>query len=364
MKDYYQVLGVDRAASTDEIKRAFRRLARETHPDANPDDPHAEARFREIAEAYEVLSDPQKRSAYDRGGTFDVGDLFSSVGGLDDLIRQFFGGSGFGPFGGEVRRGPQRGPAVAAQVTLTLAEAGFGAEKEIAYRAPAACRACEGSGAYAGYAPETCGRCGGRGAVQMSRATILGSITTMTECPECRGRGEVISHPCDECRGSGVVDEARTVTVEIPAGVENGTRLRLSGRGGAGDRGGPPGDLFVEIRVEDDPRFERFGDDLAHSVHVGIAAAALGTSAAIPLLDGGFHELEIPPGTQPGTVFRIPRAGMGRLRRRGRGDLLVEIRVEVPEKLTADEEDALRAFAELRGESPAAGGKRRRRRKR
>jgi molecular chaperone DnaJ len=364
MKDYYQVLGVERAASTEEIKRAFRRLARETHPDANPDDPHAEARFREIAEAYEVLSDPQKRSAYDRGGTFDVGDLFSSVGGLDDLIRQFFGGSGFGPFGGDVQRGPQRGPAVGAQVSLTLAEAGFGTEKEIAYRAPASCPTCEGTGAAAGHAPRTCSRCGGRGAVQMSRATILGSITTMAECPECRGRGEVISHPCDECRGSGVVDEARTLAVEIPAGVESGTRLRLSGRGGAGERGGPSGDLYVEIRVEDDPRFERFGDDLAHTVNVGIAEAALGTSAVIPLLDGGSHDLDVPAGTQPGTVFRISREGMGRLRRRGRGDLLVEIRVEVPATLSAEEEDALRTFAGLRGESPAVGGKRRRRRKR
>jgi molecular chaperone DnaJ len=362
MKDYYQILGVARDAAAEDIKRAFRRLARETHPDANPDDPGAESRFREIAEAYEVLSDSQKRAAYDRGGTVDVGDLFSTFGGLDDLIRQFFGGAGFSPFGGAARGGPRSGPNVVAALDLALAEAGFGVSREISYHAPATCPDCAGVGAEAGHVPETCSECGGRGAVQMSRATFLGSVMTVAECPRCRGRGEVITHPCATCRGAGVVDSERRVTVEIPGGVESGTRLRLSGRGGAGERGGPAGDLYVEIRVLPDERFERFGADLGHPVEIGIAQAALGHTVEIPLLNGASRDLEIPAGTQPGTVFRIPREGMERLRRRGRGDLLVEVRVHVPEDLTEDEAEALRGFAAMRDEAFHDIRRRRRRR--
>ncbi len=362
MNEYYDLLGVPRDASQDDIKKAFRRLARDTHPDANPDDPEAEAKFRKVAEAYEVLSDPQRRAAYDRGETFVGQDLFSSFGGLDDILRQFFGGgAGFGGFG-SVRTGPARGADVAVRMQLDLAEAATGVSREITFRAADRCSVCEGSGSEPGYSPVTCQTCGGRGQVQARRDTFLGSMMTVAPCSQCRGQGTIIEHPCHECRGAGLVEGQRTITVEIPAGVDDGTRLRLTGRGGAGNPGAPAGDLYVEVRIAPDERFERVGEDLRHLVSIGMAEATLGTSVAVPLVDGGTEDLEIPSGTQPGTIFRLGNMGMPRLRRRGRGDLYVEVVVEVPEKLNAEEEDALRRFAEIRGERPAEPRRRRRRR--
>ncbi|MCP3994550.1 MAG: DnaJ domain-containing protein, partial [bacterium] len=238
MKDYYEILGVSRDATQDEIKKAFRQLARDTHPDANPDDPEAEARFREIAEAYEILSDPQRRSAFDRGEQFGAGDLFSNFGGLDDILQQFFGG-GFGGFGGSGRRGPSRGSDIGVTVEMTLAEAAIGASRKIDVVAPERCPSCSGSGSEPGHDPRRCPTCNGAGQVQVARQTMLGQMMTVTDCTTCRGRGEIIESPCKTCSGSGRLDSERTLTVEIPAGVDDGTRLRLSGRGGVGERGAP-----------------------------------------------------------------------------------------------------------------------------
>ncbi len=360
MKDYYEILGVARDASQDEIKRRFRTLARETHPDANPDDPAAEERFREIAQAYEVLSDPQKRAAYDRGETFG-GDLFSQFAGLDEILQQFFGGVGGFGFGfGGARRGPRRGRDVGAVAQLTLDEAAAGASREVRFVAPEACGVCSGSGATPGTAPHRCQTCGGAGQVQVSRSTFLGSMMTLSECATCRGSGQVIDDPCETCRGAGRIDDERTLTVDIPAGVDDGTRLRLSGNGGAGERGAPAGDLYVEVRVSADERFDRIGDDLRHRIRLGLTEATLGAEITVPLLGNGSMEVDIPPGTQPGTVFRLSRQGMPRLRRRGHGDLLIEVEVVIPSDLTAEQEDALRTYGDLRGESPAAAQRKRR----
>jgi molecular chaperone DnaJ len=362
MKDYYEILGVARDATQDEIKKAFRKLARDTHPDANPDDPKAEERFREIAEAYEILSDPQRRGAFDRGEQFGAGDLFSNFGGLDDILQQFFGG-GFGGFGGTRRRGPQRGSDIGVAVDLTLAEAATGVSRTIDVAAPERCPACGGSGAEPGHDPRRCPTCNGVGQVQVARQTMLGSMMTVTDCSTCRGRGEIIDDPCKMCSGQGRIDSERSLAVEIPAGVDDGTRLRLSGRGGVGERGAPPGDLYVQVRIAAHADFTRLGSDLHHTIRIGIAEATLGKAVSVPLVDGSETEIDIPAGTQSATVFRLSRQGMPRLQRRGRGDLLVEVEVVVPTDLSVEQEEALRSFAELHGEEPADGKRRKRKRR-
>ncbi len=360
MVDYYEVLGLSRDATQEEIKRAFRRKARETHPDANPGDPDAEHRFREAALAYEVLSDPQRRAAYDRGGLVEAGDLFSSFAGIDDLLSRFFGGGfGFG-FGGQA--GPAAGEDAGVVVELTLAEAASDAARQVRYRARVACGTCGGDGAAPGSSPAICDRCAGRGQVRVTRQTFLGAAMTIAPCDKCRGRGRIVTSPCPECGGAGAISDEVTIGVEIPAGVEDGARLRLTGRGSVGEPGGRPGDLYVEIRVLPDPRFERHGADLVHRVRLGLAEAALGTSLKVPTVDGEDMDLEVPRGTQPGTVFKLSRLGMPRLRRRGRGDLLVEMQVVVPTNLSPAQEAALRAFAAA-GESGGEEAPRPRRRR-
>lgn len=358
MTDYYELLGVERDASQAEIKAAFRRLARSTHPDANPGDPHAEARFREIAQAYEVLSDPQRRAAYDRGDAFDVSNLFSSFAGIEDLLGSFFGG-GF-TAGSRVR--VQRGRDVVVATSISLDEAASGTEREVSFRTEGSCGACGGTGAQVGSSAETCGRCAGQGVVRVTRRTMLGDMATITSCDACRGTGQVIADPCPVCSARGVVVEDRTITVQIPAGVGHGARLRLTGRGGSGENGAASGDLYVDISVDPDDRWRREGDDLVHTLRIGIAAAALGTRSQIPMIGGGSMDLDIPAGTQPGTVLRIRGAGMPRLRRRGNGDLLVEVEVVVPTELTPEAEAALHALAETEGVDVSRKGRRRRRR--
>ncbi|MDJ0953578.1 MAG: molecular chaperone DnaJ [Acidimicrobiia bacterium] len=362
MKDYYEILGVPREASQDDIKKAFRKLARDTHPDANPDDPGAEARFREIAEAYEILSDPQRRAAFDRGEQFGAGDLFSNFGGLDDILQQFFGG-GFGGFGGARPRGPQRGSDIGANVDMTLAEAATGVSRKIDVMAPERCPTCVGSGAEPGHDPRRCPTCNGVGQVQVARQTMLGQMMTVTDCSTCRGRGEIIDSPCKSCSGAGRIDAERTLNVEIPAGVDDGTRLRLSGRGGVGERGAPSGDLYVQVRIAPDPNFTRVGNDLLHKITLGLSEAALGKKVAVPLVDGSSTEVDIPAGTQSATVFRLNKQGMPRLQRRGRGDLLIEVDVAVPTDLSAEAEDLLREYAALQGEEPVEARRRRRKRR-
>ena len=355
--DYYELLGVARDASAEDIKKAFRRVARETHPDANPDDPTAEARFKEVAEAYEVLKDPERRRRYDRGETFDIGDLFGAggFGGFEDILRSVFGdGSVFGQ--GRPQQ-QSRGRDVLARVNVSLEEACFGVEANVSFRTNVSCEVCSGSGAKPGTDRITCPTCQGAGAVRVQRRGILGTMMTVATCETCTGTGEVVSDPCERCTGVGIVPSDREVSVEIPPGVDNGTRLRLNREGEAAGRGGQPGDLFVEIRVQPDERFVRDGAELIHNVNIGIAEASLGTTIEIPLIDGKTHELDIPAGTQPGWATAIRGEGMSRLGRRGRGDLVVAVAVEVPADLSREERELLKRFAELRGEKTT--GKRR-----
>ncbi len=356
MKNYYEILGVGRDASPEDIKRAFRRLARETHPDANPDDPTADARFREVAEAYEVLSDPDKRARYDRGDTIDFSNLFG--GTLDDLLRSVFGDSGlFGSAGRTAARRRGRDVLVAAEVDLV--EAFGGVTEAVSFTGMVTCETCHGRGTAEGTHAETCGTCQGNGVLRTARSSVFGQVMQMVECSACAGSGQVIPEPCASCRGAGAIRGTRRLNVDIPAGVDTGTRLRLSGSGESGGRSGTPGDLYVEVHVRPDPRWHRDGAHLAHRASIGIAEAALGSSITVPLIDGGEEEIALDAGTQPGTVIRLAGQGMTRVGRRGRGDLLVEVAVRVPTSLTSEQEEALRAYSDVADEHPVEARKRR-----
>ena len=349
MADHYTTLGVTRDASPDEIKRIYRKLARELHPDANRDNPDAEDRFKSITHAYEVLSDPQKRQRYDTFGDERSGAAnFSDFGGISDLFSTFFGG-GFG--GGGARRGPTRGSDILAEVGLTLEEAAEGAEREVEVTTLAECPDCHGNGAAPGTFPVTCSECGGTGELREVRRTMLGNMITATTCPKCRGAGEEIVDRCKNCAGTGRVQVTDVLTVQIPPGVDDGAQLRVSGRGEAGARGGSSGDLYVAIRVEEHPIFRRAGADLGCEVPVPMTIAALGGTIEIPTLEGP-EPVDIEPGTQAGEVIRLKGKGMPRLQgRRGRGEVVALLRVETPTDLTEEQEDLLRRFAELRSEA-------------
>lgn len=348
-RNYYEVLGVSRDATGEEIKKAFRRIARATHPDSNGGDPESAAAFREAAEAYEVLSDPERRRRYDRGDSIDLSDLFGGMGGLDDLLRSVFGdGSPFG--GGPRSTRPSRGRDILVRVEVDLAGAAFGTESAVEFRSRTTCVTCAGTGSESDEGHSTCPECGGTGSVRATRRSLFGTMMTVGTCPTCEGEGTLVTEPCSVCRGLGSVEGDTSVTVEIPPGVTTGTRLRLSGRGESGGRSGPSGDLYVEILVAPDARFERREDDLVHHRPIGIAEATLGTKVSVPLIEGGESEVLIPPGTQPGSVFTLPGLGMTRLGRRTRGDLHLVVSVEVPQSLTAEEEEILRQWAGLRGE--------------
>jgi molecular chaperone DnaJ len=355
MKDYYQILGVAREATPEEIKKAFRSLARETHPDANPNDPEAEARFRDIAEAYEVLSDQGKRARYDRGETFGGQDLFSQFGGLEDILQQFFGGNfgGFGGgFGGGGRRGPARGQDVAVRLEIELVDAATGIDRDVTFSGPVRCTTCDGSGAKPGTETITCSTCGGQGRVQAARQTMFGTMMSVVDCPDCSGVGTRVEDPCEDCSGEGRRSGERSLTVEVPAGVATGTRLKLSGKGASGQRGAASGDVYVDLLVKEDERYQRVGDDLHHRITVGFTEATFGTEVKVPLIDGDSEALDIPPGTQPETVYRLGKKGMPRLQRRGRGDMLVHVEVPVPTDLNDTQEELLRSYADDRGEQP------------
>jgi molecular chaperone DnaJ len=358
MSDYYATLGVPRDASEQDIKRAFRRIARESHPDANPGEGEAAERFREAAEAYEVLSDPQRRAAYDRGDAIDLGTLFSSFAGVEDLLQRFFG-AGFGTTGSSGRR--PRGADLVASVSVSLAEVATGTERTVEFPAAVGCDSCGGSGAAPGSEPLRCERCGGSGRLRVTSQTLFGAAMSLASCDRCDGRGTVITDPCVTCRGRAWVDGERSVSVEIPPGIGDRDRLRVSGSGHAGGPGEAPGDLYVDVRVEPDERFERHGADLVHRVSIGIAEAALGTTLQVPLVDRDEPEgIDVGAGTQSGTVLRLSRRGLPRLGSRGNGDLLVEVNVTVPGSLTAEQEKALRAFADASEEQPKPPKRRRR----
>jgi molecular chaperone DnaJ len=360
MADYYELLGVPRTATADEIKKAYRQRAREFHPDANPDDAGAADQFKKIAQAYQVLSDDEQRARYDRYGESGVGgnrgggpsaeDLFG--GGLGDIFETFFGGGG-SPFGGGRTRGPSgppRGQDIEVVVDISFEQSVFGDQIDVSLKLPAACTDCGGSGAGAGTSPVTCSDCGGSGQIQRVRQSILGQMVTASPCSRCGGLGQVITTPCPTCRGEGRITVDKTYQVDVPAGVDSGSTLRLTGRGAVGPRGGKSGDLYVHLRVAPDEMFVREDHDLITEIPISIAQAALGTELELETLDGTEH-LVIPPGTQPGREFVLRQRGVPHLRGRGRGDLRARVRVEVPKDLTDHEVELLTAYAEGRGET-------------
>jgi molecular chaperone DnaJ len=358
--DYYGVLGVGKSASDDEIKKAYRKLARQLHPDVNPD-PEAQERFKLVTSAYEVLSDPQKRQVVDLGGDplssgpGSSGSPFAQgFGGLGDIMDAFFGGAGGG-------RGPRsrvrQGADALIRIEVELAEAAFGVERELTLDTAVVCSTCTGEGTAPGTHVETCGTCRGAGEVQQVQRSFLGQVMTSRPCPRCGGTGSTIPHPCHECSGDGRVRARRTLTVKVPAGIESGMRIRLTGEGEVGPGGGPAGDLFVEVLEREHPVFQRDGDDLHCTVSLPMTAAALGTTIPLATLDGE-EQLDIAPGTQPDEVTTLRARGVPHLRGTGRGDLHVHLDIQVPTKLDAKQEELLRDLARLRGEErPGSTGK-------
>ncbi len=347
MADYYDLLGVERSASAEEIKKAYRKLARQLHPDANPNDPAAEARFKEVAEAYEVLSDDNKRANFDRFGAASGPGGFGGAGnaGFGDLFDAFFsGGAGRGG-----PTGPQRGVDLEVVAQLDLEDTIRGVAKDVEVRTAVSCDTCEATGAAPGSTSEACTECGGSGQLRQVRQSILGQMVTTAVCHRCGGEGRTVSKPCQQCSGEGRRVEDRSYTVDIPAGVSHGSTLRLTGRGAVGPRGGPPGDLYVEIRVRAHPVFERDGDRLLADLHVPMAQAALGTDLTFETIDGSI-DISVAPGAQSGLVFTFRDEGAPRLRSRGRGNLEITLVVDVPTDLSEEQDALLRQFAELRGE--------------
>lgn len=358
MKDFYEVLGVSRTATAAEIKKAYRRLAREHHPDVNDNDSEAESRFKEATEAYENLSDPEKRRMYDQFGHTGRPGAGPGPGqgyggfGFDDIFDVLF--EGFG--GRQGRRSPaQPGADIGATTTIGFRDAAFGVEVRLNLNKPAVCEVCDGSGLAAGATTQTCGVCGGQGVVNQTQTTFFGQFSRTAPCVNCAGTGQVITKPCKKCQGEGRLPGASKVEVKVPAGIMDGTRLKLNGYGGAGRRGGPPGDLYVDISVEPDEIFERHGNDVVIRVPLSFSQAALGAELTVPTLEGE-EKMAIAPGTQTGEVRRIRGQGIPYLNRRGRGDQLVEMVVETPRNLNEEQRALLRDLAELRGEDGHEAG--------
>lgn len=359
-RDYYEVLGVERGASQAEIKSAYRKLAKKYHPDLNPGDKQAEAAFKEVNEAYEVLSDDQRRARYDQFGHEDptaAGGNYGSyttytggAGGFDDIFESIFGS--FGGFGGSTRQaanGPVRGDDLRYNLTINFEEAIFGCKKEISITRDEACDTCGGSGAKPGTSPKTCDQCHGTGQVTRIQQTMLGSMRTSSPCPKCGGTGKIITDPCPKCGGKGTIRRQRSITVTIPAGIDNGQALTLRGQGEPGQRGGPAGDLYIAITVRPHRKFRRDGANLYSEMTISFAQAALGDEVEIETLKGSVKET-IAEGTQPGQVIRVRGEGVPSLRNPSqRGDLFVTLKVEVPKRLNERQRMALRLFDEAMG---------------
>jgi molecular chaperone DnaJ len=348
-RDYYEVLGVERGADEAAIKKAFRRLARELHPDVNAHDPEAEEKFKEVAEAYEVLNDPERRQVYDAYGheglkSGGYAPNFGDFGSISDLFSAFFGAGGFDFGGGRMRGGPVQGGDVAVGVAIDLVDAAHGHQAEVAYDVRARCGTCNGNGAKPGTPIETCPRCHGAGQLQAVSQTAFGQMVRSVVCDVCGGDGRIARDPCETCRGEGLVVEQRRVQVDIPAGIADGQRIRLSGRGHAGERGGPNGDLYILVRIREDERFLRDGSDLVTVADVPAPLAALGTTIEVPTLDGPIP-VEVKAGTQPGEEIRLGGRGMPGLHRGRTGDLRVIVNVTIPRRLTREQRDMLERFA-------------------
>ena len=364
-RDYYEVLGISKGATEDEIKKAYRKMAKETHPDLHPGDETAAARFKEVNEAYGVLSDKEKKARYDQyghagidpnfgaGGGFDGGFGGFDFGDLGDIFGSFFGGG----FGGGRRanpNAPQRGESLRLSLSIDFEEAAFGCEKAVTLERAETCETCHGSGSAPGSAPETCTECHGTGTVQVRRQTPMGVFATTSPCSKCGGKGKIIRQPCSECHGSGSIRRRRTIQASIPAGIDNGQTISIRGQGNAGKNGGPAGDLLITISVRPHPLFRREGTSILSEFPVTFAQAALGAELEVPTIDGNVR-YDLPEGTQSGVTFRLKGKGIPAINGRGRGDQYVTVRVETPKNLNREQKEALRKFAELMGEDSPEG---------
>ncbi|HSN57876.1 MAG TPA: molecular chaperone DnaJ [Clostridiaceae bacterium] len=357
-KDFYEVLGLQKGASDEEIKKAFRKLAIKYHPDKNQGDKEAEEKFKEINEAYQVLSDPEKKAKYDQYGDADFGANgyggydaegfdFSDFGGFGDIFDSFFGGGGGG--GRRRKGGPAKGADLEYTVTLTFEEAVAGVEKEISISRNEKCGTCGGTGAKKGTDAKTCDKCGGAGQVRVQRNTPLGSFMSMNTCDKCGGKGTIISDPCQECKGSGKIRKNRKITLNIPAGVDTGNVIPMRGQGEDGTAGGPAGDLYVSIRVMPHKVFKRKGYDIFMDSHVSFSKATLGVELKVPTIDGDV-KYSVPAGTQPGTVFRLKGKGVPKVNGHGRGDQYVNVVVDIPKTLSVKQKEAMLVYMEASGE--------------
>jgi molecular chaperone DnaJ len=363
-RDYYDILGVSRDADKEEIKRAYRRLARKYHPDVNKES-GAEERFKEINRAYEVLSEPETRARYDRFGEAGVSGAagagfqdFGDMGGFADIFESFFSGFAGAPgqTAGRRRTGPTRGDDLRLDLKLDFREAVFGGEKEIKISHLESCNTCGGTGAKPGTRPRTCSTCNGAGQVRRATRTPFGSFTQVSVCPTCSGTGQVIEEKCEACNGNGQRQETKKLKITIPAGVDTGTRLRVSSEGDSGQRGGPPGDLYVYLYVNEDKEFRREGINLLSDIHISYLQAILGSRLEVQTVDGP-EEFHIPPGTQPDTVLKLEGKGVPKLGNPvSRGDHLITVRVDIPTRISAEERELLEKLARLRGDRVEKGG--------
>ena len=360
-RDYYEVLGVSRGASEDEIKKAYKKMARKYHPDLNPGDKTAEEKFKEVNEAYEVLSDADKKARYDQYGHAGVDPNFGAggfgggfdgsfdFGDLGDIFGSFFGGG----FGGGRRtnpNAPQRGESIRMSIAISFEEAAFGCEKAVTVERYETCDTCHGNGCAPGTLPEVCPDCHGTGTVQVRRQTPMGVFATSSPCPKCGGKGRIIHQPCKDCRGSGMVRKKKTIQASIPAGIDNGQTISIRGQGNAGKNGGPAGDLLITITVRPHELFRREGTSVLCEAPITFTQAVLGAELEIPTIDGKV-KYTLPEGTQSGTTFRLKGKGIPSINGRGRGDQYVTVYIETPKNLNKEQKEALKKFAETMGES-------------
>lgn len=359
-RDYYEVLGISKGASEDEIKKAYKKMARKYHPDLNPDNKEAEEKFKEVNEAYEVLSDPNKKARYDQYGHAGVDPNFGAggagfdgnfdFGDLGDIFGSFFGGG----FGGGGRRtnpnAPQRGESIRLSLTISFEEAAFGCEKEVTVERMEQCGTCGGSGCAAGTTPEVCPDCHGTGQVQVRRQTPMGVFATSSPCGRCGGKGKIIHQPCPDCRGTGAVRKRKTIKASVPAGIDNGQTISIRGQGHAGKNGGPAGDLLITITVRPHELFRREGTSVLCEAPITFAQAVLGAELEIPTIDGKV-KYDLPEGTQSGTTFRLKGKGIPSINGRGRGDQYVTVYIETPRNLNKEQKEALKKFAETMGDN-------------